>query len=148
MSELKPVEKTPDEIINHLKNRIGSMMFDSKYRKNEVLYEPVTHEEYTNAIIHLYKLAEQDSGGSYYAAQVLLSLYNGDAFHVDLARVACNLDVDHLNSALIAIKGRGQLMTEPHNVINNGDDYFEQLWRQCESLHVRERYKSYYKGRA
>lgn len=147
MSELKPVEKTPDEIIHHLKNRIGSMMFDSKYRKNEVLYEPITDEEYTNAIIHLYKLAEQDSGGSYYAAQVLLSLYNGDAFHVDLARIACNLDADHLNSALIAIKGRGQLMTEPHNVIKDGDKYFGDLWRECESLHVSERYKSYYKGR-
>lgn len=147
MSELKPIEKTQEEIINRLKNRIGSMMFDSKYRKNEVLYEPVSHEEYTNAIIHLYKLAEQDSGGSYYAAQVLLSLYNGDAFHVDLARVACNLDVDHLNSALIAIKGRGQLMTEPHNVIEDGDKHFGNLWRQCESLHVRERYKSYYLGR-
>lgn len=147
MSELKPIEKTKDEIIEALKNRILSMNFDSKYRKNEVLYEPVTFDEYAEAIIHLLKLAKTDSGGAGYAAQVLLSLYNGNEFHVDLARISCNLDANHLNSALIAIKGRGQLMTEPHNVIQDGDEHFTELWKECEALNVSKRYKNYYKGR-
>lgn len=147
MSELKPIEKTTDEIINDLKNRVMSLHFDNKYRKNEVLYEAVTYEEYATAIIHLLKLAQTDSGGGLYASQVLLSLYNGSEFHVDLARVACNLDSDHLNSVMVAIKGRGQLMIEPHNVVQDGDEHFGDLWRQCESLNVHKRYKSYYKGR-
>ncbi|HAO25743.1 MULTISPECIES: hypothetical protein [unclassified Methylophaga] len=147
MSELKAIEKTKDEIINDLKNRVMTLHFDNKYRKNSVLYEDVTYQEYADAIIHLFKLAATDCGGAYYASQVLLSLYNGNEFHVDLARVACNLDSHYLNSVMVAIKGRGQLMTEPHNVIEDGSKHFGELWRQCESLHVRERYQSYYEGR-
>lgn len=146
MTAVKAIEKTPDQVIHDLKNRIASMHFEAKYRKNEVLYEPVTYDEYAKAVVKLFELAHMDCGGSYHAAQVLLSLFNGGEFHVDLARMTCNLDTKYLNAALVAIKGRGQLMIEPHQVIQDGSKHFENLWRQWESLHVRRRYQDYYAG--
>lgn len=146
-SELKPIDKTQDEIITALKNRIASMMFDSRYRKNEVLYEPVTHDEYAKAIIHLFELSELNCGGSVRAAQVLLSLYNGFNFNADLADISTGLDAWHLQSALIAIKGRSQLNTEPHRVIQDGDIHFRKLCEDWfESLRVDKRYAKHYKA--
>ena len=110
-------------------------------------YTLIKHEEYAEAVIHLYELALHDSSGSLCAAEVLLSLYNGNNFHADLASIACNLDADHFTSAIIAIKGRKQLHMEPHQVIEDGDEHFRKLAeRWWDSVSVHERYKRYYRS--
>lgn len=114
-------------------------------RMNPFNQPPINrHSEYAKAVITLIKMANQDCGGSARCAQVLLSLYNGDEWHVDLADVACSLDEKHTNAALTAIRYRGELMTEPHQVIENGAKVFDELWQQWGSLHVEKRYKRYY----
>ena len=87
----------------------------------------VTSQEYRAAVSALLELAFTDSGGSRFAAQVLLSLYDGDRWQVDLAGVCCGLDSGCLRYVLIALRGRAMLMEEPHTVVANGDQLFEQL---------------------
>lgn len=102
---------------------------------------PVMFDDYANAVEHLMALAEHDTGGSHAAAQVLLGLYNGNTWPVDLTDVACNLDSDHRQSAIVAIMGRGKLMREPHNVIENGQERFYALAEQWAHLRADNRYK-------
>lgn len=86
--------------------------------------------EYQKAVEHLLQLEAIKCGGSHRAAAVLLSLYNGSLFKVDLADVCGALDSTYLKAVLIAIAGRHQLLMEPHAVINNGAQRFEQLARE------------------
>ena len=102
------------------------------------------HDKYAKAVITLIKMAQHDCGGSVACAQVLLGLYNSQYWHVDLVDIACRMDEKHTNAALTAIRYRGELMTEPHMVIENGDKIFLDLWNQWESLHVEKRYARYY----
>ncbi len=100
----------------------------------------VTDIDYSGAVNSLVKLAQNDTSGSRVAAQVLLSLYNGHNWHVDLTDL-CLLDLRNLLSALIVIRGRVMLSKEPHDVIDNGTDLFRQLEEQWQHLHVRNRYR-------
>jgi len=102
------------------------------------------YDEYAKAVITLVEMAKQDCGGSARCAQVLLSLYDGSYFQVDLADVFCGLDERHTNAALKAIRYRAELMTEPHQAIENGYKIFEDLWQRWQSLHVAKRYKRHY----
>lgn len=87
----------------------------------------ITTGDYRKAVSALLDLAFADSGGSRFAAQVLLSLYDGDRWQVDLAGVCCALDGGCFRNVLIAMRGRAMLMEEPHTVVANGDRLFEQL---------------------
>ena len=101
----------------------------------------VTLSDYAEAVKHLVKLARGDTSGSRVAAQVLLSLYNGSNWHMDLTDL-CNLDYQYLLSALIAIRGRVTVHEEPHNVIENGSAIFNDLEEQWQHLHTNNRYKN------
>lgn len=83
--------------------------------------------EYQKAVEHLLTLERINCGASHRAASVLLSLYNGSLFKVDLADVCGALDSKYLKSVLVAIAGRHQLLMEPHAVVPNGARVFEQL---------------------
>jgi hypothetical protein len=72
---------------------------------------------------------------------LLLSLYNGSNWHMDLTDL-CNLDYQYLLSALIAIRGRVTVHEEPHNVIENGSAIFNDLEEQWQHLHTNNRYKN------
>ncbi len=85
-------------------------------------------------------MATQDTSGSLAAAQVILSIYNGDNWHVDLTHLGY-LDYEALQYALVAIRGRLTLHVEPHNVIANGKAIFRQLEEQWQPLHTMNRYK-------
>ena len=139
------LERTTEEKLHDMEGIVYAMQIDQKYKPHDEKYKRVTYDQYAEAVINLFNLAEMGCGGSSCAAQVLLSLYNGTAFNVDMARVACNLDAKNLDAALVAIKGRGQLMIEPHNVIQDGSKHFKRLWQQWENLHVRKRYADYYR---
>lgn len=100
----------------------------------------VTPADYMEAVKHLVKLAQGDTSGSRVAAQVLLSLYNGNNWHMDLTDL-CNLDYQDLQSALIAIRGRVTVHQEPHSIIENGSAIFADLEAQWQHLHTNNRYK-------
>lgn len=105
----------------------------------------VTEVDYEEAVLILVDIAQTDTGGAMVAAQVLLSLYNGSNWHVDLTDLA-GLDYKILSAALIAIRGRIFVAEEPHNVIANGKQIFSNLEKQWQHLHVKNRYRSKYLG--
>jgi len=103
----------------------------------------VTEVDYRDAVSLLVKAAQSDTSCSMVAAQVLLSLYNGYEFHIDLAALGA-LDYQLLHAALIAIRGRTILLNEPHDVIENGKKIFAVLSDEWAHLHVKHRYQKHY----
>lgn len=93
----------------------------------------ISIKDYQAAIENLMTLAIRDTGGSTAAAQVLLSSYNGYDFQLSIPDLGL-LDGGYFNSAIDCIKGRVQLMKEPHEVIDNGNERFRQLWEQWDFL--------------
>lgn len=87
----------------------------------------VSLEQYRQAITELLTLANMRCGSSVCAAYVLLSLYDGDNWKVDLADVCCRLDGHYFSQVLIAMRGRGLLLKEPHSVVQNGSQRFKAL---------------------
>jgi len=100
----------------------------------------VTLDQYTNSVVNLSKLAQDDTSGSRAAAQVLLSAYNGNEWQLDITDL-CLLDHAHYEDAFIVILGRTSLNIEPHTVLDKGSDIFNSLWCQWSYLHVCERGK-------
>lgn len=103
----------------------------------------VTLGRYRDAVLHLVGLARGDTGGAAVAAQVLLSLYDGSSWQVDLAAL-CDLDYIYLKSVLLVIRGRVMLSEEPHNVIADGRLIFDELKFQWAALNVNQRYAKHY----
>jgi len=101
----------------------------------------VTLDDYSKAVVHLVGLARCDTSGSRIAAQVLLSIYNGDNWHVNLVELGL-LDYDYMYSALVAIRGRLTVHEEPQNIIENGSSIFADLEVQWQHLHTNNRYKN------
>lgn len=100
----------------------------------------MTPEIYAEAIRKLATIAQGDTGGSRVAAQVLLSAYNGQAFQVNIVDL-CIFDKEHYHAALSVIRGRNELGTEPHTLLDNGDQIFKELWQQWQRYHVENRAK-------
>jgi GAF domain-containing protein len=127
--------------MNDAAERIAQAMQEEAFLRSQVA---VTHKDYGDAVAHLVGLAQRDTSGSRAAAQVLLSLYNGYNWHVDLVDLGV-LDYQYLQSALIAIRGRMTVHEEPHNMIDNGRDIFLALEKDWQHLHVTQRYAEHYK---
>lgn len=102
----------------------------------------ITPRDYAESVVTLISLARKYCGGSKAAAQVVLGLYNGRNWHVDLIDL-CNLDAENYRAAMIAIRGRVEFNREPHELINDGDRIFEELQDQWQHLHTNTRYKNY-----
>jgi hypothetical protein len=102
----------------------------------------ITLTDYAVAVGKLVKLAQIQCGGSKGAAQVLLGLYNGRSWHLNLIDL-CNLDAAHYRAAMIAIRGRVELNREPHEIILDGDRIFESLQEDWKHLHTKTRYKNF-----
>lgn len=99
----------------------------------------VTFEDYAEAVERLLKLAEGDTGGSLAAAGLLLSLYNSHLWRADMVAVSCSLDEKNRHAALVAIQGRGKLMREPQNVVENGPERFYALAEQWKHLKTKRK---------
>lgn len=112
--------------------------------KARELNPSISIEDYAEAVLILVKLAQTDSGGARVAAQVLLSLYNGNNWHVDLTDL-CNLDCTNYRAALDAIRGRVEFSREPQRMIENGEAIFDQLEAGWQAYHVRNRYADHYR---
>ena len=54
----------------------------------------------------------------------------------------CNLSNVFYAAAIMVIRGRKELMCEPHSVIDNGDIIFSELWSHWEHLHVCNAWKA------
>lgn len=99
----------------------------------------VTVDDYRDAVKLLVGVAMTDTSNASPAAQVLLGLYNGYEFHVDLTALGF-FDYVNLQAALIAIRGRIFCSIEPHEVIENGKEIFTTLVKRWSNLHVSNRY--------
>lgn len=126
---MKSKKDVPDWVIEQMQ--------EEEFLRSQLV---VTHADYSNAVERLVGLAQQDTSGSLAAAQVLLSLYNGNNWHMNLTDL-CLLDYQYLLSALVAIRGRTTLSEEPHNMINDGASIFSALEEQWQHLHTNRRYK-------
>jgi len=116
--------------------------FENYLTKNEALRNQleVTTESYRDAIVYLASHAQQDTSGGRAAAQVLLSLYNGLNWHMDLTDL-CSMDLQLFEQSLIAIRGRVMLNEEPHREIDNGDQVFNDIQQRWHHLHTSRRYR-------
>ncbi len=97
-------------------------------------------QRYRDAVETLLPVAMTDTSGGRAAAQVLLSAYNGNEFHLDVTDLG-NLDPRLFAAALEVIQLRTLANREPHDLIENGNDRFLQVWERWECLHVRNRYR-------
>lgn len=119
-----------------MNDRIAELLREQEFRRQRLT---VTLEDYKNAVESLLPIALQDTSGSRAAAQVLLSTYNGHNYHMDLTDFGV-LDIEHIESALIVIRGRTFLSVEPHSIIENGSERFAKLENQWPQLHNSCRY--------
>jgi len=100
----------------------------------------ITIEEYATAVDLLSGIAQQDTSGSRAAAQVLLSAYNGENWQLDITDLGV-LSSNYYEAALVVIRGRTELMIEPHTLIENGEAIFDRLWDLWQAFHVKNRGK-------
>jgi len=105
----------------------------------------VAESDYRDAVLRLVTVAQTDTSNARAAAQVLLSLYNGYEYHVDLTDLGV-LDYINLQAALIAIRGRIFVSKEPHEVIENGARIFAVLVDEWSNLHISNRYRNHKEG--
>jgi|APLak6261667961_1056064.scaffolds.fasta_scaffold61030_1 predicted phosphatase len=96
---------------------------------NDHLKPQLTKEDYAKAINTLLLIAQLGTGSSRPCAMVLLNAYNADAFHVDIVDLY-RLDDKRYSAAIVAIRARVELHIEPHEVIDNGNAVFKDLWRE------------------
>lgn len=102
--------------------------------------EPITLEQYGNAVEKLLTMAlEHDGGGARTCAQVLLSAYNGDEWQLDITDLG-NLDHNYYPAALAVIRGRVELRREPQDLVKDGSNRFKLLWKQWDRYHVANRH--------
>lgn len=101
----------------------------------------ITMDDYREAIERLLRVVRmKGTSGSRAASILLLSLYNGSEWRMDLTDL-CLLSDEYYAAALNAIRGRKELMVEPHRVIENGDEIFSDLWDRWERLNVQNAWK-------
>lgn len=126
--------------MNESLSLIQERLKEDEFKRSQLI---VTERDYQEAVNLLVKVANTDTSNAMVAAQVLLSLYNGYNWHVDLCDLGY-LDYDNLQAALICIRGRILLSIEPHEVIDNGKQIFSELENEWQHLHVRNRYAKIY----
>lgn len=114
-------------------------LFAALNGKGHTMPVEINLNDYAVAVAKLVTLARKDCGGSRAAAQVVLSLYNGHNWHVNLIDLTV-LDSDHFCAAITAIRGRVRFNREPHEMIPNGDDVFDRLQDDWKHYHVKQRY--------
>lgn len=111
----------PDNAITHLGGKLAGKV----------------PKQCTQAVRDLVKLARMDCGGSQVAAEVLLGTYDGNSYPMDLTEL-CRLDENYYKAAIAVIHLRCRLNIEPHRLLANGDDVFQQLaqeWAHLRAQH-------------
>lgn len=94
---------------------------------NQVHAERFGQDKLVVSLERLVRLAAtSDTGGANVAAQVLLALYNGPEYPMDLTEL-CRLDDDLFEDALNVIRLRIESQTEPHEFFVDGGRIFQQI---------------------
>ena len=101
---------------------------------------PIQGKEYEDAVRLLTALAQTDTSGGRVAAQVVLSAYNGEEWQLDVTDLSL-LDGKHYAAALNVIRGRIELMMEPHHLIPDGQQVFHRIWDRWRRYHISNRWK-------
>lgn len=117
-------------------NRIHARLQEEEFMRGRL---EVPLADYVDAVESLLPIAMGDTGGSRAAAQLLLSIYNGYKYHMDLTDL-CVLDLSLLEKAFIVLRGRVMLAMEPHSIIENGAARFLELEELWPELHIKRRY--------
>ena len=121
---------------NKIPESILAALEEEKFLHSQLM---VTESDYKDAVLRLVNVAQTDTSNARPAAQVLLSLFNGYEYHVDLTELGY-LDYVNLQAALICIRGRIFVSKEPHEIIENGKRIFEVLAEEWSHLHITKRY--------
>lgn len=95
----------------------------------------ITIEEYTNEVIKLIPVAFGDTGGSRVAAQVLLSAYDGANYRLNIVDLGL-LDQSLYQASVAVIRGRTECRIEPHELIEDGSQIFENLCQEWSNLRI------------
>lgn len=98
---------------------------------------------YGVAVETLMEIAIAPTGGGRVAAQVLLSAYNGNEFHLDVTDLRL-LDRRYLHAALVVMAEQASSCIEPQTVIDNGQARFNALWEQWSHLRSSVRFAKGY----
>ena len=101
---------------------------------------PIEYEEYEEAVLLLTGVGQTDTSGGRVAAQVVLSAYNGREWQLDVTELSL-LDGEYYQAAINVIRGRKEIMVEPHNLISNGQEIFHRIWDQWQRYHISNRWK-------
>ena len=106
----------------------------------------VTLDVYREAVITLLRASDMiGTSGSRVASLLLLSLYNGDEWRMNLSDLNL-LSGEYYHAALTAIRGRKELMYEPHSLIEHGDSVFSDLWNKWSRYNVENVWKKQCEG--
>lgn len=111
------------------------------FRVPESKYGRLTKQEYTEAVQRLIQVSKMSgTSGARAASILLLGLYNGSEWRMDLTDLNC-LDVENIDMAITAIRGRVHLGFEPHQLITNGEEVFHDLWDRWIRYHKKNVWK-------
>lgn len=125
---------------NDKRERVLELLEEEAFLRSQLT---VTASDYRESVLALVGLAQSDTSGSRTAAQVLLSLYDGSGWHMDLTDLGV-LDWGYLQHALIAIRGRLVLGQSVEAAIGNGDQVFSHLCTLWAGLRNDRRYSNWY----
>lgn len=104
---------------------------------------PIRLTDYADGVATLAETAMHGTSGGRAAAQVLLSTYNGNAFHLDAVDL-CYLDERNLAAAMAVLQGRVVFGREPHECLEDGSAVFREICQRWEHLSVFQRYAEHY----
>jgi len=94
---------------------------------NQIFAERFGQKKLVASLARLVGLAAtSDTGGANVAAQIVLGLYNGSDYPMDLTEL-CRLDEDLFEDAMNVIRLRVVAQTEPHEFFANGGQLFQQI---------------------
>ena len=125
---------------NAKRERVRELLEEKAFLHSQLT---VTESDYRDSVLALVRLTQNDTSGSRAAAQVLLSLYNGNEWHMDLTDLGV-LDLRNLQHALIVIRERIVLARSVEAVLENGDQIFKQLCDRWASYGNDRRYAQRY----
>lgn len=115
-----PRELTDAERIAKIESRLRSHIEMSPQ------HDPNARDKYKAALEKLVKATVHGGSGSRAAAQILLSLYNGSDWQMDLTDLRL-LDPESREAAITALKFDAQVNEEPHTVLDDGNAIYDRL---------------------
>lgn len=100
----------------------------SRYREMEVIRQRIKDDRIAgaDALRRLLPIAQGNSGQCKSVARILLGLYNGVRFPLDLTFLRC-LDYKILDDVLAVLRMDANALQEVHLYFTNGGQVFEQL---------------------